>query len=343
MLHSLFQQRCVVTGANGFLGAHLVCHLLQQGAQVVAIRRPGASMAEFNFIHSLYPNLLQPVWADGFLWDSAFTETILQPGDRVFHCAGLVSFQQRDYNKLLQVNRDLTSAMVNACLGLEGLKFIHVSSTSALSRANGNTVVNEDLAWDPSAPHSVYGKSKYLAELQVWRGIEEGLNAAIINPGIIDGPGDFAKGSSTVYRRFAKGSRYTAPGASGYVSVHDVCKAMMQLAGSDVCAERFLLISENLSFQNYFELICANLGVKPPSVFVPKGLSLFAGRWMERLLPLIGIRPFVTRDIAKSAHQINEYDGSKIKRFLPDFSYTPIADAVEETAKAYRKWEALQR
>ena len=169
-------KKTLITGAAGLLGVYLIRELLNRDEPILAIYR------------SKIPELLTKEesdkisWVKGDILDVIFLEEVMQQCDKVYHCAGLVSFSPRRVKDLFKINVDGTANVVNACLAAGITKLIHVSSVASLGRKRDGQTVTENVKWDESANPSVYGKTKYLGELEVWRGVAEGLEAAIVNP-----------------------------------------------------------------------------------------------------------------------------------------------------------------
>ena len=106
--------------------------------------------------------------------------------------------------------------------------------------------------------------TKYGAEMEVWRGTQEGLNTVVVNPGIIIGPGYWHNGSGSLFKRIYKGMSHYTNGVVGFVGVNDVAQIMIKLMESNIINQRYILISENLSYKDFFTKVAALLHVKPP-------------------------------------------------------------------------------
>ncbi len=335
-------QPIFVTGATGFLGAHLVCALLQKGHVVEALKRPQSSLNECTFISGLYfghdlslvvKNLK---WVDGDITEYDNLEDLLQKDQLVFHCAALVSFTQSDRDKLFTINVKGTENIVNAGLAKGCKKLVYVSSTAAIGQAEGNLETNETHQWDEKDIPSNYSISKYYAELEVWRGIEEGLDAVIVNPPMIIGPCDWQKATG---RFFINGSRnfpfYTS-GSNAFVYVKDVAKAMILLAESSVSAERFLLVSENMWLRDFMNGIADAFGKKRPSIKVNPMMANIAWRWFALVGFISGRKGLITKESANSSFKTTQYSNQKIKATL-GIEFTPINLAIAETVAGFKK------
>lgn len=322
----------LVTGATGFVGAYLLHFLVKNGeTNLRALRRPNSPM-------DLVTGLDGKVeWLDADLLDLPALEDAMQGVGRVYHCAGMVSFAPGDLRQLIRVNREGTANVVNLCLDFGVEKLVHVSSIAALGRRKNETRIDENTKWQGDKWNSPYAVSKHLAEMEVWRGIAEGLNAAIVNPSNILGSG-FWEGRDTTGQLFTKiwqGMPFCPQGTSGFVDVRDVVRFMVALMESDLTAERFIVNGENLPFRTVFHEIAKTLNVKPPSVEVTPFLRELAWRGAWLMSKFTGKKPFITKQTARSSARTFFYENEKGLAAFPDFRYTSIRQTVKETGKQF--------
>ncbi len=318
-----------VTGASGLLGTSLVRQLLQEGRQVVALYR--------NSIPNCFTSEEQSriEWVKGDIFDVLLLQDIMKECSRVYHCAGLVSFNPKRANDLIKVNVEGTANMVNAALVSGVEKFVHVSSVAALGRKRNNEVVTENVKWDDKSNPSVYGKSKYLGELEVWRAIAEGLQAVIVNPVIILGKGNWETGSAATFRNAYHEFPWYTEGVSGFVDAEDVARAMVLLMESDIHAHRFILSAENWSYRDLFTSMAKAFGKRPPSRKVKPWMAEIVWR-MERLKGLVtGKEPLLTKETAETALQCVHFDNRKILESLPGFAFKPLQETIESCCAYY--------
>jgi dihydroflavonol-4-reductase len=329
----------VVTGANGFLGSYVVSALLQKGYKVKALRRAGADMSEFNDIIFRQLKNTLPALAGNLTWQEADITDVQSLDDAfagaeyVFHCAAMISFKG-DYEQMLKVNTEGTANVVNACLTAGVKKLVYASSTAALGRTDGNEIITEESQWSDDDNNTEYAKTKHLAELEVWRGIEEGLNAVIVNPGIILGAGNWKKGSCRLFGNVARGLRFYTEGVNGFVGVTDVAEAMIRLAFSEVEAQRFLLISDNLSYKHLFSMMAAHLGKKAPSIELKPAYIRWL-KWPVRLYGFLNPQSTITVETLQTSVKQHRYDSSKIRKLI-GFEFRPVEEVLKETAAAYK-------
>jgi dihydroflavonol-4-reductase len=318
-----------VTGASGLLGNALVRQLLQQGKQVVALYR--------NSIPGSYTSAEQSriEWVKGDIFDVMLLQQVMQGCSRVYHCAGLVSFNPKRTADLMKVNVEGTANMVNAALASGVDKFVHVSSVAALGRKRNNEVVTENVKWDDTSNPSVYGKTKYLGELEVWRAIAEGLQAVIVNPVIILGKGNWETGSAATFRNAYHEFPWYTEGVSGFVDAEDVARAMILLMDGNAHAERFILSAENWSYRDLFTSMAKAFGKRPPFRKVQPWMAEVVWR-MEKLKGLIaGKEPLLTKETAATAQQCVHFDNKKILEALPGFAFRSLQETIESCCAYY--------
>ncbi len=260
---------------------------------------------------------------------------LMQDCKKVFHCAGLVTFNPSRQDELYKINVEGTANVINAALATGVHKLVHVSSVAALGRKRNNMTVNEQVKWDEEANPSVYGKTKYLGELEVWRGISEGLNAVMVNPSIILGVGDWDHGSSATFKNANNEFPWYTEGISGFVDAEDVARLMVLLMKSNITGERFIVSAENKTYRSVFSEMAKAFGKKPPSRKVSPFLAGIVWR-IERLKSFFtGQDPLLTKETAETAQQKVFFDNSKILSAIPGFQFRPISDTIKGCCKEY--------
>ena len=246
----------LVTGGTGLLGSHLLLELVKTGKQVRALKRPNADTDQVRKVFAYYvpdPDKLfaKIEWVDGDLLDMASLEIAIEGATEIYHAGAVVSFHPKDRDRMMKVNVDGTANLVNLSLEKKVNKFCYVSSVATLGRADTNETTNEESYWRISNKNSSYAISKYGAEREVWRGMEEGLNATIVNPSVILGPGYWNKNSG-LFRLVWEGLKFYTTGVNGYVDVRDVVYVMIRLMDGDFSGQRFVLTSESISYLALF-------------------------------------------------------------------------------------------
>ncbi|MEJ7609676.1 MAG: NAD-dependent epimerase/dehydratase family protein [Ferruginibacter sp.] len=276
-----------------------------------------------------------PVQCD--ILDVYALEEVMKDVTQIYHCAGLVSFSPKEEKQLYKINVGGTANMVNAALHAGVGRFVHVSSVAALGRLRQGEAVNESMHWTPETSNSKYGYSKFLGEMEVWRGIAEGLNAVIVNPVIILGPGDWNDSSTKIFKSVYDGFPWYSEGSSGFVDVRDAAAAMIALMKSDINAERFIVSAENLTYHTLFNMIAKAFGKKAPHKKVTPFLAALTRRLEAMKSRFTGASPLLTKETTATAFAKVLYDNSKLLSFLPDFQYRSMEDTISETCKALQQ------
>ncbi|GAA5220753.1 SDR family oxidoreductase [Membranihabitans marinus] len=316
-----------VTGGTGFLGTYLLHLLVHRGYHnITALCRANSQRELIKDIEG------QIQWVEGDLSDHQTLYDVIENQQVVIHAAGLVSFNPREEHKLYKVNTDGTANVVNACINHQTEKLIHISSIAAISKDEKLSLLNEDVEWQESKYTSIYAKSKFHGELEIWRGIAEGLNATILNPSIILGAGYWEQTSCKMFTEVYGGLKFYTPGKTGFVDVRDVVRSIVYFMENDHNGQRYIINEDNYFFKDIFEQIANHLEVKPPSKCAPKWLASTIAKFEETKALITGIRPIVTTESIRNAYKDFSYDASKVKN-TSNLSFIPIAQTIEETAQ----------
>ena len=315
----------LVTGGTGQIGSRLLLNLTKNKAyKVRAIYRNTQSLEKIRqlFVKHSDSGAAQfdtIEWIQADLSNIPALEKAFEGVTFVFHCAGLISFQPQDFDKLIEVNVQGTANIVNLSIDFGVKKLCYVSSVATLS-ALPHTPIDEENDWNNEDNNTDYAISKHGAEMEVWRGSQEGLPVVIVNPSVVLG-GDFAdRGSGLLYKKVADGLRYYPAGATGFVGVDDVVRAMVQLQFSEVAGERFVLNAENLTYKAVLERIAKQLGVKAPTKCVSHQMLRFLAR-LDGVLSFLHLKKrTLTLASADALGTVTTYNGEKIKKYI-DFNY----------------------
>ncbi|MCX2738433.1 NAD-dependent epimerase/dehydratase family protein [Pontibacter anaerobius] len=307
-----------VTGSSGLIGSFLIPELLRQGHQVKALFRgqiPAVAGAD------------QVQWLEGDVLDPALLRDALVGVRYVFHCAGVVSYAPQDEELLKQVNIEGTANLVDACLEAGSIKLCHVSSIAAVGRPKNVEVLTENSKWDPAAEVSAYAGSKYYGEVEVWRGVAEGLDAVIVNPSIILGPADWSRSSTQLFRYVYNERPFYTAGEANFVDVRDVVEAMLRLTFSEITGERFILNAERMSYKAFFNEAASCFGKKAPAMKVPALLTEVVWRLEHLRARLTKARPLITKDTARVSRKTHFFSNEKIRKTI-GFEFRPVSESV---------------
>jgi nucleoside-diphosphate-sugar epimerase len=310
----------LVTGGTGIVGVHVIDALLAQGRSVRALLRKGSDATIVRRILRFYhpdggERFGRIQWVEGDLFDLDVLRGAMQGVEHVYHCAALVSFDPRDLRPLMEVNVRGTANVVDAALEAGVKRLCHVSSTAAIGTPAPGQAADESLAFIRDKRSSGYAISKAQAEMEVHRGIAEGLDAVIVNPCLVFGPGQAGRSSMTMIERVRKGTRFFPKGSNAVVDARDVALAMIGLVRDGATGERYLLVGENLPYRQLFALIAKSNGKPVPKIPLPTW-ALEAGWRFEAVRTLLGGRPLITRNTARSGSRRRSYDASKAEQAL---------------------------
>ncbi|MBK7127763.1 MAG: NAD-dependent epimerase/dehydratase family protein [Crocinitomicaceae bacterium] len=332
----------LVTGATGLLGTHVLAELTSRGQAVRALKRPTSDLSALQSVFNYYfkenaPDKLNLIeWIDGDILDISSLQKAIQGCDVVYHCAALVSFRKKDFNRLIKNNKEGTANVVNVCLTAGVSHLCYVSSTATIGKTPNKSVLDENCKFISSSENSGYAVSKYLAEIEVWRGIEEGLPAVIINPSVILGPGNWNESSVTIFRKIRDGLKFYTPGSNAFVDARDVAYILCELSDKKIFNERYLVIGENLSYQNLFNQIAAAFQVKSPSICAKPWMAAIYWRFEAFLSFILRKKPTITRETARSAMASVFYSNAKICQQL-NFKFRSMDDTISNAVCYFKK------
>ncbi len=331
----------LVTGATGLVGGHLTATLVMQGKNVRAIYRDKKKIENVREIFSFYTNdeekyFSQIEWVVADVTDVFSLEDALNGIEEVYHCAGLVSFNEADREQLQKINGEGTANVINIAVEKNIKKFCHVSSVATLQVQANKKYIDEFSVWKTATGNSSYAISKYRGEFEAWRGMSEGLNVVVVNPSLVLGAGCWGQSSGELITRTQKGVSFYTEGVTGYVDVRDVANCMIKLMDENKFGSRYILNSENLSFQ-YITTELRRLFGKTPAKFKAGSFLLNLTRYADGVRVLLsGKKRIITKNIVISALAKNQYDNSKICKEL-NYSFIPVNEALDYVAEKYMK------
>ena len=322
--------KVLVTGGTGFIGAYIIKELVEKSYHVRAIRRSN----KLPFFIS--PDILNKVeWLTGDVLDVISLNEAMQGVDAVIHSAALVSFDKKERKQMYNTNVDGTANVVNLALENGIKKLVHISSISALGRTATGEKVDEEKKWLNSKLNSHYGISKNKAEMEVWRGMGEGLDAVIINPSTVLGFGNWHDSSCAIFKNSYKGFPWYTKGVNGFVAVEDVAKIAVLLMESNITEERFIINHENWEFRKLFDVIADGFKKKHPKWEATPFLSSIAWRIEKIKSSLKNAKPLLTKETARIALSKTYWQNDKILKALPGFSFMPLEHCITKACKNY--------
>lgn len=323
--------KILVTGGTGFLGSYLLRYLVEQGADIRAIRRPTSSM---NLVKSI-ENQIE--WVEGDVLDIMSLEAAMQGIESIYHCAAMVSFNPKEAKMMKKVNVNGTENVINLALQNGIKRLLHVSSIAAIGRSKETPQVNEKVMFVRNPMNTQYAISKFQSEQEAWRGAAEGLEVVIVNPSVIIGSGFWNNGTGGFFHQIQNNLKFFPTGITGFVDVRDVAKAMILLMNSGISSERYLLNSENLPYKTFLNWIAEDLNKAKPSVEVTRFIQELAWRFAWLKSKLTGKKPFLTRETARNSSHKFHYENDKFLTAFPDFQFKSMQETTRETALQFKE------
>ncbi len=320
----------LVTGATGFLGAELARQLTRSGEHIRCTKRSS----------SVIPDLLKPYaslieWVEADMLDIFALEDAFAGVTQVYHCAAWVSFRQADKEPMITTNVQGTANVVNLCLQYN-CRLVHVSSIAAVGQAKPGELITENNHIEDTPVHNVYAISKLESEMEVWRGIAEGLDAVIVNPSVIIGANAGTDGSGQIFETLRKGLNFYTRGSCGLVDVEDVAQSMILLMQGDITAERFIVNAENWPFRQFTATIAECFGVKPPTTEAKPWMLELAWRGASFVSTLTGKSPALDKIAAQAATITQNYSNAKLVQ-ATGMKFKPVMKTIGEVCERLKK------
>ncbi len=331
----------LVTGGTGLVGSHLLYQICQSETKVRAIKRAQSNTDFVRQVFSYYTEkadvLFKKIeWVEANLLNISELDFAFQGIIKVYHCAAWISFNPKHKTKMTHTNIEGTTNVVNLCLAHRIKKLCYVSSVAAIGQTIDGGSIDENIPWKNSPRNSYYALSKYRSEMEVWRGIEEDLNAVIVCPAIILGPGKWEKGSSMLFKQVWKGLSFYPSGTSGFVDVRDVANVMIQLMESTIKSNRYILCAESIPFKKTLDYIAGALGKKKPYIKIGPFLSAFSWRIAKFISIIHRKSPLITKETALAGKNISVYYNKKIKAKL-NYQFISVEQSCKDFSMLFLK------
>ncbi len=317
--------KILVTGATGFIGATLTRQLVEAGAEVRILRRATSRLDLLGETAHRIEHAL------GDVTDPQSVRAAMQGVGQVYHAAAYLGFGGwRERERLYRINVTGTAHVIDAALEAGVERLVHTSSVAALGRPEHHDgALDEDAAWQASRANTAYALSKHAAELEIHRGIAEGLDAVLVNPSLVFGVGRAGENTVQIAEKIRAGRLPAVPtGGTNVVDVEDVAGGHLRAMQHGRTGERYLLGGENLSWRVIIETLARALGVPAPRRTLTPGLALALGTLFEAVAFVTRGRPLMTREMARQSARSYTYDNRK---------------AVAELGCTFRPFEATAR
>jgi nucleoside-diphosphate-sugar epimerase len=312
-----------LTGAGGILGSHILLELLKKNVEIHALYRSENSLNAVKKVFDFFDiaekfNIIN--WTKGDIFDTVFLNEWIKDNSLVIHAAGLVSFLPQDKKNIMKVNAEGTAGLVNVCLVKKNIRFCHISSIAALNPEHSSDIITENDFKSPPVESGPYHLSKYLAETEVWRAAEEGLNMVVANPGLIISGFFDNQSSGNLIQTGKKLNLFYPKGQTGMIFALDCAKAVVELAFSEIRNERFILIENNYTYKELFAALRPGRKMFP----LAKNFMLFFAGLNEILYYLLRIPVFISRRMVHSAFATHQYSSEKFRNHFPHLSFQKI-------------------
>lgn len=327
----------LITGTTGLVGSFVAKRFLEAGYQVIGLKRNSSDL-------SLVEDFMSEItWKEGDILDVMFLDEVMKEVDIVVHTAAIVSFAPKDRSKMFKTNIEGTANIVNSCLTNGVQKICFVSSVAALGRkipvdAEADSVISidEKATWEESPFNSNYAKSKYLAEMEIWRGFSEGLASVIVNPSLILGEADWTKSSTQLFKYANEEHLYYPKGTLNYVDIKDVAESIFRLTLSDISGERYILNGGYVSYKDFFEKVATLLNKKPPRKLISKFLTAIIWRVEALKSYLTGNKPLITKETVLSSSHHFYYPNKKVEKTL-ELKFKDFDETIERISIYLKK------
>lgn len=327
--------KILITGINGLVGSFIARKLLDEGHEIYGLVRKKSNL---DLLEEIKDKISFEI---GDILDIPNLEKAIIGKDWVVHCAGLVSFAPKDKDHLFKINTEGTANIVNVSLTAGIKKLAYISSVAALGRQSKklkskNESISEANEWVESPDNSNYAKSKYLAELEVWRGVSEGLPAVIVNPSIILGETDWHKSSTKLFKYVFDENIFYTDGNLNFVDAKDLAEIVKQLLYSEIINERYIVSAGSIPQIDLFTKIAGNFSKKAPRVKI-KGLIIsILWRFEAIKSMLLGDEPLITKETAETAKRHIVYENKKIKTAI-NFNFTDLDETLKRVCSSLKE------
>ncbi|MEC3906624.1 NAD-dependent epimerase/dehydratase family protein [Tamlana sp. 2201CG12-4] len=331
----------LVTGGTGLVGAHLLYKLITQKENVRALYRSESKLANTKHVFSCYTKDYETLfnsidWVKADILDVPALSEAFNQVTKVYHCAAFVSFEPDKYQLLRKTNIDGTANIVNIAISKKIDKLCYVSSIATLGDNLNHKPITEETNWNPEADNNVYAITKYGAEMEIWRGTQEGLNAVVVNPGVILGAGIWHYGTGSLFKKAHKGLKYYTQGTVALIAVEDVVAIMIELMHNNISNERFVLVAENWTYKRFLQALSKSVKTKPPIKLASINLLDIAWRldWLKH--KITRKRRLLTRHLVKSLTSETNYNSGKIKTAI-NHEFKAINKTITKVGHLYLK------
>lgn len=323
-----------LTGASGLIGSFIARKLTEQGLSVRALRRNNTDLSLLSDISDKIE------WIEGDILDISLMKDAVKGAEWVIHSAAVISYDRTERQLMYKINTEGTANVVNASLASGVPNFCMISSVAAIGKDPASERVHEDLMYNTAFRTTTthYGMTKHLAEMEVYRGFQEGLQGFLVNPSVVLGPGDWNRGSTRLFKYVFDKNLFYSLGKVNHIDVRDVAEIVFQLMkkGEKISEKRFILNCGQVSYRQLFNHIAECFSVRKPLFKAGNFLSEIAWRVESAKSLVTGKEPVVTRESARLAKSRFYYDNTKICTLL-DYRFIPLHETLSWTCNVLKE------
>ena len=301
--------KVLITGITGLLGSYIAKYYSEK-AEIFGLKRKSSDLGLLGDLAKVIQ------WYEGDINDFQLMEEASAGKDLVIHAAGLVSFDSHMMDALLIANTHGTTNLVNAMLSHGGGKLVFISSVAALGKEEANLSIDEEHKWSNSEENTPYAISKHLAELEVWRGAQEGLQVMVFNPSVLLGKIADQRSSTEIYQYVIKGSKYYPLGNINYIDIRDAVKIMGALIEGGNWNERYIISKESVPYKDFFGELADVLGINAPDTPLSTWIASLAVKWATVYNIFAKQKIPLSRQTIKLAQMTTGFDNGKIMKHL---------------------------
>jgi dihydroflavonol-4-reductase len=315
--------KILVTGGNGFLGSWIVKALIDRGDQVRVLHRTTSDISSIR----------------GLPYESALGDVTDMPSllkatdgvEAVIHAAAIIAYAPKDRPLMETVNVGGTENVAKACIKNKVKRLVHTSSVVAVGGSLKPEILNEDSPYEMSPFGFGYYDTKFQAEQVIKKYVKEArLDAVIVNPAVMFGPGDAVKSSRKTHLKVAAGKvPVYSLGGCNVMDVDDAVTGHLRALERGRTGERYILGGENVTVKQLFEWLAQYGGHKAPAIPLPNFVFRSAAR-LAGLAARAGIKLKISSDSLYIATMFHWYDTSKAHKEL-GITPSPAAKAVEKS------------
>jgi nucleoside-diphosphate-sugar epimerase len=324
------ENQIFITGVTGFIGSNLLNKLIKENSKIsLMVRKP------INLPKNINCFL-------GDLNDSQTITSAIKGCSVIFHCAAYISFQKKDFDNAYQVNVVGTKNILESAYQAGVEKVIHLSACAVLGFSKDKNVILDETANPQIEKNNVYAYTKKLAEDEVQKYVQKGLDVSIANIATVYGQGDRKLNSGSVIKSVYEGKmNLVPPGGTSFVSVDDLVNGLILLAEKGKPGERYIFCTENMEYKTLVQRIARTLGVKEPKNTLPRISyypALCAVKGMELLSGLMKKEVnLMTPQILKESFGYKYFNSAKAKNELGWKPLQTFEEAVEKAFNYYKE------